>query len=227
MSTSNPNPEPTSTGAAGGSSAGSPHGLNAVALTCTLKPSPAPSSSSRIAQQILSELGELGIPGAEIRVVDHDVAPGVETDMGEGDQWPTIRERVMAADILVISTPTWAGRPSSVAQRVVERLDAELSETQADGRPSLFDKVALVAVVGNEDGAHACVAQLFQALDDFGCTIPAQGCTYWNGEAMQKTDYLDLEETPQATASATRTAAANAAHLARLLSDRGYPAPGE
>jgi multimeric flavodoxin WrbA len=131
---------------------------------------------------------------------------------------------VLDADVLVFVTPTWMGQHSSVAQRVLERLDAELSETDEEGRPILFDKVALAAVVGNEDGAHHIVAVLFQALDDIGFTVPAQGCVYWNGEAMQKTDYKDLAETPEAVRSAIATAAANAAHLARLLRAEGYPA---
>jgi hypothetical protein len=91
---------------------------------------------------------------------------------------------------------------SSVAQRVLERLDAELSETDDAGRPILTGKVAVATVVGNEDGAHKIVADLFQALNDVGYTIPAQGCTYWNGPAMQTTDYKDLDEVPEAVASA-------------------------
>ncbi|WP_371667714.1 hypothetical protein [Streptomyces sp. NBC_00289] len=45
-------------------------------------------------------------------------------------------------------------RPSSVAQRVLERMDAMLSETDDDGRPVAFNRVAGVVVTGNEDGAH-------------------------------------------------------------------------
>jgi hypothetical protein len=66
-------------------------------------------------------------------------------------------------------------------------------------------------------------SQLFQALDDVGFTIPAQGLTSWNGEAMQGTDYLDLEQTPETTAGTNRTVARNAAHLARLLKSANYP----
>ncbi len=40
---------------------------------------------------------------------------------------------------------------------------------------------------------------------------------------MQTTDYQDLPETPEETASATRGAATNAAHLARLLRAEPYP----
>ncbi|WP_350347916.1 NAD(P)H-dependent oxidoreductase [Agromyces sp. G08B096] len=199
--------------------------LTAIALVCTLRPSPAPSSSEKLAREVLRELERHGVSGDLVRIVDHDVKPGVTTDEGEGDAWPAIRDRVLAADVLVLATPTWMGHPSSVAQRVLERLDAELSETDASGRPTMFGTVGIVAVVGNEDGAHAIVADVEQALNDVGVTIPAQGSTYWNGEAMAKTDYLDLPATPESTASATATAARNAAHLAGLLKSDPYPAP--
>jgi len=197
--------------------------LTALALTCTLKPSPAPSSSDKIARQVLDELAAHGVEGDVIRVVDFDVRPGVQTDMGEGDQWPLIRERILAADILLLSTPTWVGHPSSVAQRVMERLDAELSETDDQGRPSMYGKVAVVAVVGNEDGAHKIIADCFQALDDIGFTIPAGGGTYWNSEAMNPKDYIELEQTPDPVAATNKKLASNAAHLARLLKQSQYP----
>ncbi|NKY57751.1 flavodoxin family protein [Nocardia flavorosea] len=198
--------------------------LSAVALVCTLKKSPAESSSDRIARQLLDELTAHEVSGEVIRVVDHDIRPGVSADEGDGDQWPDIRARVAAADILLFCTPTWLGHMSSVAQRALERLDAELSETDEAGRPAMFGKVAVAAVVGNEDGAHKIVADVFQGLNDIGFTVPAQGATYWNGEAMSGVDYLDLERTPDAVASTNSTAARNAAHLARLLQTTQYPA---
>jgi len=197
--------------------------LRALALVCSLKSSPAPSSSDLIARQLLDEFGAHGVTGDVVRVVDHDVKPGVELDMGEGDAWPGIREQLMAADILIVSTPTWVGHMSSVAQRVLERLDAELSETDESGRPLVTGKVAVTAVVGNEDGAHKITADLMQGLDDIGFTIPAQGGTYWNDVAMGSRDYNDLDETPEAVASTNKTLAENAAHLARLLKASPYP----
>ncbi len=131
---------------------------------------------------------------------------------------------MLAADILVMATPTWMGQASSACMRVLERLDAELSEQDDQGRPSVFGKVAVVAVVGNEDGVHHISSQVFQALNDVGFSIPAQAATYWNGEAMHGTDDKDLEQTPEATAGTNATVAANAAHLARLLSGASYPA---
>jgi len=80
-------------------------------------------------------------------------------------------------------------------------------------------------VVGNEDGAHHVTAEVAQALLDVGFSLPAQPATYWVGEAMGSTDYQDLEKTPEKTAGTTKTLAANAAHLARLLKTANYPAP--
>ena len=197
--------------------------LRALALVCSLKPSPAESSSDLLARQVLDELSGHHVSGEVVRLVDHDVKPGVEKDMGPGDAWPAIRDKVLSADILLVSTPTWMGQASSVCMRALERLDAELSEKDDQGRPSVFGKVAVVAIVGNEDGAHHITSQVFQALNDVGFSIPAQGATYWNGEAMHGTDYKDLEATPEATAGTNATVAANAAHLARLLTGSNYP----
>ena len=197
--------------------------LSALALICSLKPSPAPSSTELLAGQVLAQLETHGVSGSKIRVVDHDVKPGVEGDMGDGDEWPVIRDAIRKADILVVATPTWVGHMSSVAQRVLERLDAELSESDDQGRPAMVGKVAVTAVVGNEDGAHKITADLFQGLNDIGFTIPAQGGTYWNGEAMQGTDYNDLDDTPEPVATTTATVVRNAAHLAAQLRSAQYP----
>jgi multimeric flavodoxin WrbA len=197
--------------------------LTALALNCTLTPSPAESSTQLLTDQLLAALGKHGVTGESVRLVDRDVKPGVEKDMGGGDAWPGIREKMLAADILVVGTPTWMGHMSSIAQRVLERLDAELSETDDEGRLKTFGKVALTVVVGNEDGGHAVTADLFQGLNDVGFTLPATGGVYWNGEAMTTTDYKDLDETPEAVGSALATMSANGAHLAALLKERPYP----
>jgi multimeric flavodoxin WrbA len=201
-----------------------PAPLTALAINCSLKPSPEASSGDLMAHQFLDAFAEKGVTGSVVRPVDHNIKPGVLADMGDGDDWPALRDQVLAADVLVLVSPTWLGHMSSVAQRVLERLDAELSSEGDEGNPILYGKVAVVGVVGNEDGAHKVTADLYQALNDVGFTIPAQGGTYWNGEAMQTTDYRELEQTPEPVASAMSAAVANAAHLARALKVSAYPA---
>ncbi|KUI15799.1 flavodoxin [Mycobacterium sp. GA-1285] len=197
--------------------------LTAVALVCSLKPSPTESSSALMAEHICQNLHAAGVETEAVRCVDYAIAPGVEADMGDGDEWPQIREKLLRADILVLSTPIWLGHPASVTQRVLERLDAELSNTDDAGRPIMVGKVAVVGVVGNEDGAHKVIADCFQGLNDIGYTIPAQGGTYWTGEAMQSKDYKDLDEVPEPVTSTTAALARNAVHLARALRDGKYP----
>jgi multimeric flavodoxin WrbA len=156
-------------------------------------------------------------------VIDARVRFGVQVDEGDGDGWPAIRAKMLASDILVIATPIWLGQPSAVCKMVLERLDAELSETDDQGRMLTFGKVGALAVVGNEDGAHNVTASVFQALNDVGFTQPAAAVTYWHGPAMGGTDYKDLDETPEETAGTTKTLVANTTHLARLLKDAPYP----
>src|SRR3954454_10670290 len=85
--------------------------LTALVLSCTLKPSPADSSADLLGGQVLDALSEHDVSGELVRVVDHDVRFGVSTDEGQGDAWPAVREKMLAADILVISTPIWMGQP--------------------------------------------------------------------------------------------------------------------
>jgi multimeric flavodoxin WrbA len=198
--------------------------LRALVLVCSLKKSPAPSSSERLGREVLAAFADHDVDGEVIRVVDHDVRFGVSTDEGDGDAWPALRRKLLDAHILVVATPIWMGQPASVCKMVLERLDAELSEMDDQGRLLTYGKVAVVAVVGNEDGAHHVTAEVLQALNDVGFTVPAAGGTYWVGEAMGKIDYVDAGPKPDTTGSATKTLAANAAHLARLLDDAPYPA---
>lgn len=199
--------------------------LKVLAFNCTLKSASGEEASSTQAllDQLLGALKEHGASGAVVRAVDHNIKPGVSSDEGEGDDWPALRDRIMNADILVMATPIWLGQPSSVAKRVMERMDAFLGETDDKGRMPSYGKVGIVVVVGNEDGAHHCAAELIQALTEVGFTVPAGAVTYWVGEAQGDQEYKDLRKTPKAIDETTRMLAANAAHLARLLKADGYP----
>ncbi|QAY76597.1 flavodoxin family protein [Sphingosinicella sp. BN140058] len=199
--------------------------LRAIALNCSLKAGgDEGSSTDKMIGLLASALGRHDVTLAEtIRLADHDVKPGVVSDAGAGDAWPDIRRRILDADILIFGTPIWLGQMSSIAKRALERMDAFLSETDTLGRTPSFGKVAVAAIVGNEDGAHRITADLFQALNDVGWTIPAAGACYWVGEAMAKTDFKDLPQVPDQVASTAEMLAANAAHLASLLKDATYP----
>jgi multimeric flavodoxin WrbA len=197
--------------------------LKVLALNCTLKPGPGPSSTEKLLKELLEAFGEYDATGDIVRVADLDIKPGVSADEGAGDDWPRLRLRVLDCDILVIGSPIWLGQPSSIAKRVLERMDAFLDERDDMQRMPTYGKVALTAVVGNEDGAHHVAAEIGQALTEVGFTVASGGVTYWVGEAMNDKNYVDLTTTPKAVAEWTPVLASNAAHLAKLLKRSGYP----
>lgn len=198
--------------------------LKAVALNATLKSSGGePSSTDRMLTLIAEAMLKKDVETETIRLADHNVLPGVTSDEGSGDAWPDIRKAILDADILVLGTPIWMGQPSSVAKRALERMDAFLEETDDQGRMVSYGRVAAVAVVGNEDGAHHVSAELYQALNDVGFTIPANAVAYWVGEAMGSTNFVDLEEIPDVVTKTIEMLARNTVHVANLLKQSHYP----
>lgn len=199
--------------------------LKALAINCTLKADSGEESSTDAMIAVLAKtFGEKGVRVSEtVRIAALDIKPGVMSDEGDGDAWPALREKMLAHDILIFGGPIWMGQISSVAKRVLERMDAFLSEIDDQGRMPSYGKVAVAAIVGNEDGAHFSSAQLFQALNDVGWTIPAVAACYWVGEAMGSTDFKDLDEAPEMVTKTAKMVANNAAHLAGLLQSNPYP----
>ncbi len=198
--------------------------LKALAFNCSLKAATGePSSTEVLLEQLVEQFGKLKVETEVVRAVDHDIKPGTEHDMGKGDAWPALREKMLAADIVVIATPIWLGQPSSVAKRVLERIDAFIEELDDRQRMKTFGKVGLVAVVGNEDGAHHVAAEIYQALNDLGFSLAPTAVTYWVGEAMTGKEYREFKQPPKKIALATAMAAAGAAHLAALLKANPYP----
>lgn len=199
--------------------------LKVLAFNCTLKSASSKEKSSTqvLLEQLMDALKEHGARGDIVRAVAHNIKPGVQSDEGEGDDWPALRQRVVNADILIMGTPIWLGQPSSVAKRVMERMDAFLTETDDKDRMPSYGKVAIVVVVGNEDGAHHCAAELIQALTEVGFTVPPGAVTYWVGEAQGEREYKEFRKAPKVVADTTAMLASNAAHLARLLKRNTYP----
>lgn len=199
--------------------------ITAIPINCTLKRSGAEKSSTDAMIAVLAEhFAQRGVDvSATVRVSDLNILPGVTSDEGKGDDWPELRARILAHDILIFGGPIWLGQIGSIAKRVLERMDAFLSETDDAGHMPSYGKLAVAAIVGNEDGAHSSTAQLFQALNDLGWTIPAVAACYWVGEAMQKVNFIDLKSRPPKVDETAKMLTANAAHLARLLQASPYP----
>ena len=198
--------------------------MRATILNCTLKPSPEPSNTDALAEVVAAGLRELGTEIRSIRLVDHNVKPGVSSDMGDGDDWPWIREEVLASEILIVATPTWVGHPSSLAQRMLERMDAMLSETHDDGTPVAYNRVAGVVVTGNEDGAHHVISEISGGLGEIGFTIPGQSWVYWNMGPGPGPDYTATDHGHQYSHQVASLMAKNLYAAAAALREHPIPA---
>jgi multimeric flavodoxin WrbA len=198
--------------------------LKALSLNATLKPTgKEPSSTDRLLTLIAESMKQDGVETEILRLADYDIKPGVTSDEGAGDAWPSIRTKILDADILILGTPIWMGQPSSVAKRSLERMDAFFEETDDQGRMVSYGRVAAVAVVGNEDGAHHVSAELYQALNDVGFSLAPNAVAYWVGEAMGSENFVDLPRVPDKVSTTIKMLARNTVHLARLLKQSQYP----
>lgn len=202
--------------------------LTALFLNCTLKKSPRTSNTRGLMDRSAAIMRRAGVEVEIVRVVDHDVPPGVQPDMTEhgweGDPWPGIQEKVLAADILVVGTPIWLGQISSVCRTVLERLYASSSRTNDRGQYIYYGRVGGCVVTGNEDGVKHCASEVLFALQHLGYTIPPQAETGWIGEAGPGPSYLDDESGGTENTFTQRTTTFmtwNLMHMARMLAEQG------
>lgn len=197
--------------------------MRCIILNCSLKSGSKTSNTEALATEVQKELETQEITCEMIRIADYSLLPGVQTDEGEGDQWPEIHKKIIDSEILIIASPTWVGHPSSLAQRVLERMDAMISETNDEGLPVAYNKVAGVVVTGNEDGAHHVISEICGGLIDIGYTIPGQAWTYWNKGPGPGKSYLESSESKNWSITTGRTAASVLISVAKALKATPIP----
>lgn len=158
--------------------------MKAVILLCTLKKSGL-SNTETLSEFFVEHLKKQKIDCEIIRMIDHAVLPGTYTDMGKGDEWPMILEKLKKAQIILFATPVWWGNYSSEMQKAIERLD-EIHDEILEGKPSQLDgKVAGIIVTGDSDGAEHIVGNISNFLNGIGIVFPPY-CTLtvlWEGQS--------------------------------------------
>lgn len=208
--------------------------LKAIFINCTLKRSPERSHTDGLVRISRAIMELRGIDVQEIRAVDFDIASGIYPDMTEHgwdkDDWPGIYEKVMNADILVITSPIWLGEKSSICTKVIERLYGNSSILNVNGQYSYYGRVGGCLITGNEDGAKHCAMNILYSLQHLGYTIPPQADAAWVGEAGPGPSYLDEGSGGPENDFTNRNTTFmtwNLMHLARILKDAGgIPAHG-
>ena len=200
--------------------------VKVVGLNCSLKGGSTPSNTQVLMDEVVEQMRlHDEVEYDVIRVADHDVKPGVEADMGDGDEWPAIAARVLDAEVLLFGTPIWVGHPSSVAQRAMERMDSWLFSYNELGQKKPYGRVAAIVVTGNEDGGHLVHAQCAQALNDFGFTFPPESRTYWTGwsDRSPEVSYPKAGRDHPSTKYMTSHTARNLVYFAKALRELKLP----
>jgi multimeric flavodoxin WrbA len=208
--------------------------LSALYINTTLKKGSEPSHTQGLMDLSAEIMRRQGVGVDLIRATDYEIAPGVWPDMTEHgwetDDWPTIFEKVMAADILVIGTPIWLGEKSSICTRVIERLYGNSSQLNEAGQYAYYGRVGGCLVTGNEDGIKHCSMSILYSLQHLGYVIPPQADAGWIGEAGPGPSYLDPGSGGPENDFTNRNTTFmtwNLMHLARMIKDAGgMPAHG-
>jgi multimeric flavodoxin WrbA len=208
--------------------------LRALFLNCTLKRSPEMSHTQGLIDIAAAILEKNRVDVEVLRPVDYSIAYGVWPDMTEhgwnDDDWPEILEKVMAADILVLTSPIWLGEKSSVCTKVVERLYAASHLLNDQGQYAYYGRVAGCLITGNEDGAKHCAMNILYSLQHLGYVIPPQADAAWLGEAGPGPSYLDAGSGGPENDFTNRNTTFmtwNLMHMAHMLKDAGgIPAHG-
>jgi multimeric flavodoxin WrbA len=161
--------------------------MKATILLGTLKKTGL-SNTETLCEFLSGRMEQQGIRSEIVKLVNHRVLPGTYSDMGEGDEWPGILEKVLGSEIVILATPIWWGNQSSEIQRVIERLD-ELHDKVLAGEPSpLEGKVAGIVITGDSDGAEHVIANLCNFFNAVGLLIPpyATLSVLWERQAKGK-----------------------------------------
>jgi multimeric flavodoxin WrbA len=210
--------------------------LKVIYINCTLKKSPDVSHTSSLMDISQGILEKEGVSYEEIRFIDHDIATGIYPDMTKHgattDEWPSMFQKVMHADVLIIGTPIWLGEKSSQAQKLIERLYAMSSMTNDKGQYIFYGKVGGCMITGNEDGIKHCAMGILYAMQHVGYSIPPQADSGWIGKVGPGPSYGDKEfmdekfDPPQGfdsdfTNRNTTFMTYNLLHLAKALKDIG------
>lgn len=193
--------------------------LKVLVLNASLKHvnDKAPSNTEEVAQEVLDNMPGK-ISSEIVRLADKNIPLGLGFKESDDDEWPSISEKIIAADIVIFATPIWWGQRSSLMQRIIERMDAFDEEAHHEGREVLLNKVAGVVVTGSEDGAQHVGASIIEVLTFMNFTLPPQCIAYWVGEVGEdpKTD-RERRKKNQATKQMAKTMARNLAYYGQLM----------
>jgi multimeric flavodoxin WrbA len=147
--------------------------MKAILLLATLKKE-GQTNTGVLCDFFTQYLKKEGVSAEVIKLVDYSILPGTYLDMGEGDDWPQIFDKIKQADIILFATPIWWGTHSSQMQLVIERLDEVHDEIQEGKESQLAGKVGGIIVTGDSDGSQHIIGNIANFYNVMGISFPPQ-----------------------------------------------------
>jgi len=200
--------------------------LKAIFLLGTLKHKGTFSHTDALCEVVAEVFKEEhGVESEIIWLSDLNIPVGLKSNMGKGDDWPKVLEKMFAADIIIFATPIWWGIQSSLIQRSIERLDELNDELLDTGKSEFNNKVGGVLITGSEDGVQHVVGNILNFMSWNGFTIAPAPSVSWLGDASEDTkESLKKRFKKEGSVlSMTRAFVTNSVHIAKLL--KGSPIP--
>jgi multimeric flavodoxin WrbA len=202
--------------------------LRAIFLLATLKRKRGGGEFSHtevLSELVVENLREHNVRSEIVRLVEYDIPPGTKSNMGKGDEWPGIQDKILGADIIVFATPVWWSNQSSLMQRAIERLDELHTELRETGKSRLTNKVGGIVITGEEDGEQHITGNLSNFLLSIGVTLPPLCAVSYQGEYTRATKRSLAKKfrEDKNTSQAAEKMARNLVHFTRLLREEPLP----
>jgi len=167
--------------------------MKAIILLATLKKQ-GQSNTLLLSEFFAAKLKAKNIDCEIIKLVDYNILPGTYHNMGDGDDWPGILDKIIHSDIIIFATPIWWGNHSSEMQKVIERLDHIHDEILAGSTSKLEGKVGGIIITGDSDGAQHVIGNISNFFNAIGIALPPYATLSVLAEEQKKEAKTTREE---------------------------------
>ncbi|MGH7658405.1 MAG: flavodoxin family protein [Gemmatimonadales bacterium] len=145
--------------------------MKATILLGTLKKAEL-SNTETLCEFLVGRMEGKGIRCEIIKLVNYEIPPGTCSNLGEGDEWPEVLDKVLDSKIVILATPIWWDSHSSLIQRVIERLDELHDQVLAGESSPLEGRVGGIVITGDSDGSQHIIGNLCNFFNATGLLIP-------------------------------------------------------
>lgn len=147
--------------------------LRATVLLGTLKEQIEESTTYKTCQSLAEKMPQVEFDYQHLATMD--IAYGVQHDKPEDDMVKIVQS-IKQSDIVLIASPIWWGQPSSLIQKVIERMDSLDLRYDEEKRSIGEGRVLGTVITGAEDGSQGCIQRICGWAPLLGFTV----CPYSN-----------------------------------------------